>query len=149
MINKRTSHLVILLLILNLTLITGCTVKYVSDYDGAIKEEIVLVAKKVDLFWGNLLDTNAEERKYELFKETYNEIETDIRGLVMKNEIRPLNKESTRQAEILLNLWMEDKKIHKESDTFKDFIAKQHRRQYVRIFTAMAKGEEAKKNSPE
>ncbi len=149
MICNHKSRLLIFLLIINLFFMAGCTVKYVADYDAAIKGEIVQVAKKVDLFWGNLLDTKVEERKYEHYKDKYNEIETDIRGLVMKNEIRPLNKESTKQAKILLGLWMQDKKIHKESDTFTDFEAKQHRRQHVRVFTAMAKGEEIKNNNPE
>jgi hypothetical protein len=122
----------------------GCAVQYIADYDASIKDEIVQVAKKVDLFWGALLDTQSADRKYDKFKGQYNQIETDIRGLVMKNEIRALNKESTKQANIALELWVEDRSIHKENDGFSDFEAKQHRKQFNRVFTAMAKGEEAK-----
>lgn len=122
---------------------TGCTVKYVAEYDASIREEIVQVSKKVDLFWGELLDTPINERKYAKFKDKYNEIETDIRGLVMRNEIRPLNKESTKQAKIALDLWIEDRELHRKS-SFTDFEANQHRKQFTRIFTAMAKGEEIK-----
>lgn len=123
---------------------TGCSVHYIADYDASMKDEIVQVAKKVDLFWGSLLDTDINDRKYDKFKNEYNLIETDIRGLVMKNEIRTLNNESTKQANIALDLWIEDKSIHKDNDAFSDFEAKRHRKQFNRVFTAMAKGEEAK-----
>jgi hypothetical protein len=126
---------------------TGCTVRYVAEYDATIKDEIVQVSKEVDLFWGELLDTPSNEREYDKFKNRYNEIETDIRGLVMKNEIRPLNKESTKQAKIVLELWIEDKDLHKKNNSFSDFEAKRHRKQFIRVFTAMAKGEEVKDTS--
>lgn len=125
-------------------MLSACTVKLVSDYDASIKEETLEIAKKVDLFWGKLLDTEVDERKYASFKDQYNEIETDIRGLLMKNKIREQNEISTKQIENLLNLWIDDKKIHKENDTFSDFEAESHREQFVRVFTAIAKGEEAK-----
>ena len=138
-----TRTLFALLAIASLT-ICACTVHYVADYDASMKEEVVEVAKEVDQFWGALLDTDASSRKYEFYKKEYNEIETDIRGLVLRNEIRPMNKETTRQAQIALELWCEDRRIHKKNDTFSDFEAKSHRKQYLRVFTAMAKGEEAK-----
>lgn len=139
----KTSR-IIFSVILIFGILSGCTVKYVADYDAAIKDETVQIAKKVDLFWGDLLDTDIENRQYDVFKDQYNEIETDIRGLLMKNQIRALNKISTKQVSILLDLWIEDKNIHKASDTFTDFEAKRHRKQFVRAFTAIAKGEEAR-----
>ena len=134
----------IVFLVIALLSASGCAVRYVADYDASIKDEIVQVAKKVDLFWGALLDTKSDERKYDKFRDQYNQIETDIRGLVMKNEIRALNKESTKQANIALDLWVEDRSIHKAKDGFSDFEAKRHRKQFSRVFTSMAKGEEAK-----
>lgn len=131
-------------LILMLSIYSSCSVQYVAEYDASIKQEIVRIAKLVDLFWGELLDTPIEDRKYDNFKKMYNKIETDLRGLKMMNEIRPLNKASTKQSENALILWIEDKKIHKENDGFSNFEAKSHRKQYMRVFIAMAKGEEAK-----
>ncbi|MDH3973139.1 MAG: hypothetical protein OEV42_02560 [Deltaproteobacteria bacterium] len=128
-----------------LVLLNGCTVKYVAEYDAGIKEEIVEIAKKVDIFWGELLDRDGDDRKYSSFKSAYNEIEADIRGLVMKNEIRPLNKASTKQVRIALDLWVEDRELHKKKDGFSDFQAKRHRKQFNRVFTAMAIGEDLKK----
>jgi len=146
---KKVIHerLFIVILVIALLSTGGCSVHYVADYDASIKEEIVQVAKKVDLFWGDLLDTESADRKYDKFKDQYNQVETDIRVLVMKNEIRALNKESTKQAKIALDLWIEDRSIHKVDDTFSDFVAKRHRKQFNRVFTAMAKGEEAKNMS--
>ncbi|MCK9183573.1 MAG: hypothetical protein M0P13_11955, partial [Fibrobacteraceae bacterium] len=82
-LTKRTFFLPILLLAF---LLGGCTVHYVADYDASIKNETIRVAKEVDLFWGTLLDTPSNERQYDKFKVQYNEIETDIRGLLMQNE---------------------------------------------------------------
>ena len=130
---------------LSLIFLASCSVKYVADYDSSIKEETVNVAKQVDLFWGNLLDTPVSNRQYAQFKDQYNLIETEIRGLLIKNQIRALNELSTKQIEILLGLWIEDKESHKTEDTFSDFLANRHRQQFVRLFVAIAKGEEAKK----
>ena len=137
-----------LFILLLISAVTGCTVQYVADYDASIKEEIVQTAKKVDKFWGNLLDQEEANRPYETFKDQYNEIETDIRGLVMKNEIRALNKESTKQAKNILELWVQDRGLHKKNDGFSNFEANRHRTQYSRMFTAMAKGEEVKNPNP-
>ena len=116
-----------------------------AEYNSVIKEETVQTAKKVDLFWGKLIDTPISERKYDTFKDKYNEIESDIRGLLIRNKIQELNKSSTTQVETLLDLWVEDKRIHKDGDTFSDFEANRHRKQFVRVFIAIAKGEEAKR----
>ena len=145
--NRVKIKYMLLPLIVTLSLFTGCTVKYVAEYDASAKEEVIQIAKKVDLFWGNLLDTPTDARQYAVFKDQYNVIETDIRGMQIKNEIREMNEISTNQIKILLELWVEDRETHKADDTFTDFIAKRHRTQFVRVFTAIAKGEAAKNMS--
>lgn len=62
----------------------------------------------------------------------------------MKNKIREQNDISIKQISHLLERWIEDKKIHKQNDAFSDFEAESHREQFVRVFTAIAKAEEAK-----
>lgn len=124
--------------------ISSCTVHYVAEYDAGIKQQIIDTAREIDLFWGELLDTDENERPYAKYAARYNEIEADLRSLVVQNEIRPLNKESTTQAKNALELWVEDRRLHKEQDGFSDFEAKRHRTQFERVFIAMAKGEEAK-----
>lgn len=127
-----------------LVLMSGCTVKYVAEYDAAIKDEIVEVAKKVDLFWGKLKDTEKDKRTYDAFKDDYNAIEADIRALVLKNKIRALNEESTKQAGIALQLWTEDREKHKADNGFSDTRIKLHQSQFTRVFSSMARGEAAK-----
>lgn len=124
--------------------INGCTVQYVAEYDESIRDEIIRISEEIDMFYTVLLETDESDRTYENFKEEYLTIEVDLRSLLMRNKIRPLNKESTKQTEIALELWLDDKEQHKENDSVSDFIINQHRNQFQRIFIAMAIGEEAK-----
>jgi len=130
--------------LLLLASVIGCTVRYVAEYDASIKDEIVHIAKKVDLFYGRLLDTSPSERQYQKYKDDYLKIEADLRALELRNEIRTFNKESTKQTKIALDLWLEDKDSHKKDNTVDDATLKLHRKQFSRVFVAMAKGEEAK-----
>jgi hypothetical protein len=130
--------------ILIILFINGCTVQYVAEYDESIKNEIIRISGEIDKFYGTLLETKEAERTYENFKEEYLTIEVDLRMLLTRNKIRPLNEESTKQTEIALELWLDDKEQHKENDTVSDFIVNQHRNQFQRIFIAMAIGEEVK-----
>ena len=70
-INLHTN--VILAFLILILSVPGCAVRYVADYDSSIKKETLNIAKKVDLFWGELLDTNVSSRDYTSFKKTYNE----------------------------------------------------------------------------
>ena len=122
----------------------GCRVQLVADYDENIHNEIIRIAEEIDLFYTRLLDTPVDERSYDNFKEDYLLIEVDLRSLLLQNKVRPLNEESVRQTEIAIELWLDDKENHKENNSVSDFIIKQHREQFSRIFTAMAIGESAK-----
>jgi len=132
-------------LVLAALLQTNCTVKYVAAFDEGIRDNIFELAERIDKFWGQLLEIPEGERVYNLFKSEYFEIESELRVLVMKNEARPGNEESANQSRILLELWIEDKEIHREQNGIDDFIAQRHRRQFTEVFTAMAKAEEAKR----
>lgn len=125
-------------------LISGCRVQFVADYDENIHNEIIRISEEIDMFYTILLENPVSERTYEDFKDTYLVIEVDLRSLILQNKVRPLNEESTRQAEIALELWLDDKEQHKENNSISDFIISQHRKQFQRIFIAMAIGESAK-----
>lgn len=132
------------MLILAILLVSGCRVQYVADYDAQMTDEILVVAKEINLFWDRLLETPATQRDYEQFREDYRRIESDLRNLVLRNEIRPMNELSTTQARNALALWQQDRELHRDNDGFSDFEARRHRDQFARIFVAMATGEEAK-----
>lgn len=144
MIIRKQKYNYWFILVLIVYTISGCRVQYVADYDDNIRNDIISIAEEIDMFYTLLLETPEADRTYESFKEDYLDIEVSLRSLLMKNKIRPLNEESTRQTEIALELWLEDKEAHKEDDTVSDFIINQHRSQFQRIFIAMAIGESVK-----
>lgn len=123
----------------------GCTVHLVADYDSATFEETLKVGKKVDRFYGDLLETKSGERSYQKFSERYVDLESDIRALLTRNRARALNKESTEVVAITLKLWVKYKENHKARDTYSDGNAKLDRNRFARLFTAMASAESAKK----
>lgn len=123
----------------------GCATRYVADYDAQVVEDVNQISRKIDIFFGKLMETPAEERGYRHFKDAYIEVEADLRLLLRRNEIRPLNDETTRQIHTTLKLWQDDKAKHEKKNTVSNFIAKKHREQFCRLFVAMAKGEMAKK----
>ena len=144
----------------------GCTVKFVADYNAEVAKQIIEVSKQVDSFYGYLLETAYLNRSYEAFKDEYIEIEVNIRALVVLNKARPLNDESIAIAETILDKWIKYKEMHKtnwdkfqnpvdESETmdakdiYKDTLAKNHRKRFTRLFTAMSVAEEAKKLNSE
>lgn len=125
--------------------LSGCTVKFVADYDSVTFEEILKIGKKVDKFYGDMLETKSDERAYQKFCDQYVEIETDIRSLVTRNNARELNKESTEISEIILKLWVKYKDTHKNKNTYSDGTANLDRKRFIRLFAAAASAEQAKK----
>ena len=149
-----------------LMLSQGCSIKLVADYDAKIAQEIINVSKQVDKFYGELLETTYSDRSYDAFKDKYIAIEVNIRALVVQNKARPLNDESISIAETTLEMWLKYKDKHRENwakyrlpdgdsnkieakDIYKDTLAKNHRKRFTRLFTAMSVAEEAKKMKSE
>ena len=124
--------------------ITGCTFQMVADYDSVAFEEILRVGKKVDKFYGDLLELKPSERAYQKFSNQYVEIETDIRSIVTRNKLRVLNQESVEIAETTLKLWLKYKDNHQAKDAYADGMAKLDRNRFIRLFAAAADAERAK-----
>jgi len=129
--------------------LTGCSIKLVTDYDSATFEETLRVGKKVDRFYGDLLETPADDRQYSKYSDKYVEIETDLRSLWTRNKARTLNQESTEISEIILNLWLKYKNAHERSNTYSDGKAKLDRNRFTRLFVSAADAEAAKKLDPD
>ncbi len=141
-LNKQLLFQLFLLFILFLT--SGCTMKYIADHDAAVFTDIVSVSKKMDVFFATLLETPKENREFNIFSETYIDIESDLNSLLVRYEIRELNAETIRNIGIVIKLWKEDKADHQKKNTVSDFIAKTYRDQYNHAFIAMAKAKAAK-----
>lgn len=142
--NPKFYNRIIYLTLLSILIFKGCTVQYVAAYDENIKDEIIKIAGEVEMFYAELLETEINDRTYDNFIDKYLAIEVNLRTLLLKNKIRPLNEESTKQTEIALELWLDDKEKHKTNNTVSNFIVDSHRSQFQRIFIAMAKGEAIK-----
>jgi len=142
LVNNKSCIVVALFAVI---LIQGCAIQLVPDYKANVAQEIINVSKKVDIFYGKLIETSDSERNYANFKDKYIRIEADLRALIVQNKARPLNDESISIAETTLNKWLKYKKKHKENDSYKVTLAKNHRKRFTRLFTAMSIAEEAKK----
>ena len=88
-------------------------------------------------------------RHYSEFSKDYVNIESDIRSLVIRNKMRPLNEESTKISETILDEFMKYRKKHKEDDIYKTTLISLHRNRLLRLFTAMSVAEQAKKINSE
>ena len=130
-------------------LLGGCSIKFVADYDSTTFEEILKVGKKVDRFYGDLLETPASNRQYQKYADRYVEMETDLRSLYMRDKARTLNKESTEISEIILNLWLKYKNNHAAKDGYSDGNAKLDRARFTRLFVSAADAEASKKLNPD
>jgi hypothetical protein len=128
-------------------LLAACSVKLVADYDATAFEEILAVGKKVDRFYGSLLEAPPGQRPYSAFSQQYVEIETDMRAMLRRNKARALNSESIEIAEIILKRFIRHKDRHKSANTYGDFNAKADRDRMTRLFASAASAEEAKKLS--
>ena len=118
-------------------------IKLIADYDATSVEETIRVGKRVDLFYGKILELDPPARVYAPFAEQYIDIEADIRSLVRRNTMRPLNSESTRISNIILDFWVQYHKKHKEKNAYPD--ASLDRTRFDRLFTAALSAEAAKK----
>jgi len=126
--------------------LAGCApVQFVADYDAATFEEILSVGKKVDRFYGDLLESPEANRPYAEYSGKYVEIETDIRSLWLRNQARPLNQESTRISKIILEFWIKYKDEHLADGGYGNGEAKLDRNRFSRLFAAAANAELAKK----
>lgn len=120
------------------------SISLVADYDATTYEEIIRIGKKVDSFYGELLEQEQDQRQYESYSAAYVEIETEIRSLYVRNKSRPLNSESTQISQSMLDLWIKYKQRHKEKKTYSTGNATLDRNRFMRLFIAAASAEEVK-----
>jgi hypothetical protein len=133
------------ILVLLAIALCGCQIKLVADYDQPTFEEVLKAGKKVDQFYGSLLERPQNQRPYAQFSSQYVDIESDLRSLVTRNQARPLNQESTKISGTILELWLKYKAAHQEGNGYTTAIATLHRNRFIRLFNAAASAEEAKK----
>jgi hypothetical protein len=126
----------------------GC-LQLIAPYDDQTVRDIFAAARAVDQFYGELLEAPAGKRQYALFSERYVQIESDLRALVLRNEVRPLNEESTEIAGNILTLWRRKKERHKLADTYLPGAAALDRDRFADMFKYAAMAEKGKPGGEE
>jgi hypothetical protein len=127
-------------------LAAGC-VHLVAPYDAQIESETLAAARSLDRFYGDLLEEDERQRPYARFKERYVQIETDLRALVLRNEIRPLNEDSAGIARDILALWTQKKERHRTRNGYATGAARLDRDRFVTLFRYALRAERAKGGS--
>lgn len=132
-----------------LTLASAGCLQLIAPYDDQTVRDIFATARAVDQFYGELLEAPAGKRQYAHFSERYVQIESDLRALVLRNEVRPLNEESTEMAGNILTLWRQKKERHMRSDTYQSGAAVLDRDRFADMFKYAAMAEKGKPGGQE
>ena len=101
-------------------MLTSCRVMLVPQYSAALEDQIANTAKATDKLYIDMMDTPVNERNYPAFSGRYNEIESEINSIQLKNEARPKNGDFLVIIKNLKDAFAEAKKYHKEHTTLSD-----------------------------
>src|SRR6266850_8551792 len=121
----------------------GC-LQLIAPYDDQTVRDIFGAARAVDQFYGELIEAPAGKRHYADFSERYVQIESELRALVLRNEVRPLNGDSTEIARNILTLWRQKKERHKLADAYLPGAAALDRDRFADMFKYAAMAEKGK-----
>ncbi|PPC76966.1 hypothetical protein C4K68_12690 [Pokkaliibacter plantistimulans] len=84
----------------------------VAQYDAQTKEALLASAREVDLFFLTIESKNEPPSFSEVAPE-FIKIKADLRSLLMRNQVRPLNSISTQQTKLLIEQWSNVEKLLK------------------------------------
>lgn len=113
--------------------LAGC-LQLVAPYDDQTEREIFAAARTVDQFYGELLEARTDARRYAKFADRYVQVETELRALVLRNEVRPLNEDSVEIVRNILTLWTQAKDRHRTHDRYEPGAARLDRDRFARMF---------------
>ena len=140
---KQTTAYTMLMLVM-LALSSCAPVKLVADYDKEVLADTFDLAKRVDLFWANYIEATGEDRKYEAIKEEVIGVEVDMNSLLLKNEARDENKQTTEQIEKVIDVWDRAAGLIKSQGSISNTSAKSYRVQLADAIKYIVTGEKAK-----
>lgn len=115
-----TRQLPVILSLVVSAFIVSCRVTLVPEYSAQLEEQVASTAKATDKLYIEMLDVPLSSRTYESFKDRYNEIESEINSIRLKNEARPKNTDFLVINKNLKDAFEEAKKYHKENSTLSD-----------------------------
>ncbi|MEP6926099.1 MAG: hypothetical protein ABI834_00620 [Ginsengibacter sp.] len=100
--------------------LSSCRVMLVPEYNAQLDEQISNTAKATDKLYIDMLDTPKNNRAYDTYKERYNQIESEVYSIQLKNEGRPKNGDFIVIIKNLKDAFDEAKKYHKDHTTLSD-----------------------------
>ena len=101
-------------------MLVSCRVALVPEYSAQLEEQIAKTAKATDKLYIDMLDVAESNRTYDKYRERYNEIESEINSIRLKNEARPKNSDFLVINKNLKEAFEEAKNFHKENSTLKN-----------------------------
>lgn len=113
--NRRVPFVLLLIFFL-----FSCRVTLVPEYSAQLEEQIAKAAKATDKLYIDMLDLAENARTYDKFSERYNEIESEINSIRLKNEARPKNADFLVINKNLKEAFDEAKNYHRENGTLKN-----------------------------
>jgi hypothetical protein len=111
-------------ILLLISFLLSCRVTLVPEYSEQLEAQIAKTAKATDKLYIDMLDVPLNSRTYDSFKDRYNDIESEINSIRLKNEARPKNADFLVINKNLKEAFDEAKKYHKDNTTLADGEAK-------------------------
>ncbi len=108
------------LIVVFILMLGSCRVTLVPEYSAQLEEQIAKTAKATDKLYIDMADVAEQGRTYEKYRERYNEIESEINSIMLKNEARPKNTDFLVINKNLKAAFQEAKNYHKENSTLKN-----------------------------
>lgn len=81
-----------------------------AQYDASTKEALLAAARKVDGFFLTI-EASPKKTTFADVAPTFLEIKADLRSILLRNQVRPLNEIAVRQSELLLDSWGDVEKL--------------------------------------
>ncbi len=141
----RTQTTGYLALALSLFLLFGCAqVKLVADYDKEVLADTFDLARRVDFFWANYIEATGEQRGYDAIRDEIIAIEVEMNSLLLKNEARDQNSQTTSQVKNVITIWAGITELFRSQGRISNTSAKAYRRQLSDAFKYIVTGEKSK-----
>lgn len=142
---KFSAWALVMLSWLSIMSMSACRVQLLPSHDAALQEEITTLAKTVDKFYLHMMESDSAGRSFSANVGEYINIEAELRSILNKNRIRPLNQNAIRINEITLETWIKEKEKHRTANTLSQGLVKLNAMTFRDFFYAMLVAEEAKK----
>jgi hypothetical protein len=124
--------------LLIMLLLGACTIRIAPDYSPETASAIVATQRQIDTFYAGLLAAPEDQRKFQTFSKGYQDVEVELRTLILRCTIQPLNKNATDLAKGLLDKLHKDEDLHKTTDAYPTDLAKLHQKQFDDALADMA-----------